>query len=157
MVMPKTPLYTPSLSVIFIILLAVSCVPGSCFEETNAFVKATFYSDSTGLILTPDSLSLYATGRDTSLIYNRSANVKPALLPLDASTGECSFVIKINGVPDTLTFSYSSYPHLLSKECGYTFFHTIEDPVYTTNIIDTITVTKNTITTQSEENIRIYF
>jgi hypothetical protein len=46
---------------------------------------------------------------------------------------------------------------MISKECGYTFYHTIEAPSFTTNIIDTVTVVKYTITTLSEENIRIYY
>ena len=37
-----------------------------------------------------------------------------------------TFVIKINGVTDTIEFQYSSYPHLISKECGYTFYHHLD-------------------------------
>jgi hypothetical protein len=87
----------------------------------------------------------------------QSRSIKQALLPLDASAAECSFVIKINGIRDTIRFTYSTYPHMISKECGYTFYHEIEPPLFTNNIIDTITVIKNTITTVSEENIRIYY
>jgi hypothetical protein len=134
-----------------------SCTPGSCFEETNAFVKASLYLDSTGKQVAPDSLTLYGIERDTSKIYYKTHSVKQALLPLDASAGGCGFVIKINGINDTISFTYSSYSHLISKECGYTFYHTIVPPLYTTNIIDTVTIIKTTITTLSEENIRIYY
>jgi hypothetical protein len=138
-------------------LLQTSCTPGSCFEETNAYVKATFYLSSKSKAVAPDSVTLYGAGRDTSLIYKKKAALNQALMPLDASTDGCSLVIRINGVNDTISFAYSTSGHLISKECGYTFYHTIEAPVFTTHIIDTVTVIKNTITTLSEENIRIYY
>ncbi len=138
-------------------LLQTSCTPGSCFEETNAYVKATFYLSSQSKAAAPDSVTLYGAGRDTSLIYNKRTSLSQALMPLDGSTDGCTLVIRINGVNDTISFSYTTSSHLISKECGYTFYHTIEPPVFTTHIIDTVTVVKNTITTLSEENIRIYY
>lgn len=137
--------------------LMPSCTPGSCFEETNAYVKATLFLKSTGKVTAPDSITIYGIGRDANTIYKKSRNVSQALMPLDASSGGCGFVIKINGVNDTISFTYSTYLHMLSKECGYTYYHTIENPVYTTNIIDSLAVNKNTITSLSEENIRIYY
>jgi hypothetical protein len=138
-------------------LLQTSCTPGSCFEETNAYVKATFYLSSKSKAVAPDSVTLYGVGRDTNLIYKKKTSLSQALMPLNASTDGCSLVIKINGVNDTISFAYTTSSHLISKECGYTFYHTIEPPVFTTHIIDTVTVAKNTITTLSEENIRIYY
>jgi len=137
--------------------LMPSCTPGSCFEETNAYVKATFLLESTGKVAAPDSISLYGIGMDTRTIYKKSRNVSPALIPLDANSEGCGFVLKINGVNDTISFTYTTYLHMLSKACGYTFYHTIDTPVYSTNIIDRIVVNKNTITSLSEENIRIYY
>lgn len=138
-------------------LILTSCTPGSCFEETNSYLKASFYLTGDGTNTAPDSLTLYGTGRDTSIIYNKKGSVKVALMPLDAAAASCSFVVRINGVSDTITFLYSSYPHLISKECGYTYYHEIEPPVFTGKIIDTVTVSRSTITTRSEENIRIYY
>lgn len=137
--------------------LQTSCTPGSCFEETNAYVKATFYLSSKSKAVAPDSVTLYGAGRDTSLIYRKKTALSQALMPLDASTDGSTLVIRINGVNDTISFSYTTSSHLISKECGYTFYHMIEPPAFTTHIIDTVTVVKNTITTLSEENIRIYY
>lgn len=138
-------------------LLLSSCTPGSCFDETNAFVKATMYLTSTEKATAPDSLTLYGMNMDTNRIYNKDAGVRLALLPLNDSASSCAFVMKINGIYDTVTFEYTSYPHLLSKECGYTFYHTIERALYTRHLIDTIMVRKSTVTTLNEENIRIYY
>lgn len=144
-----------------VIFIAVSCTPGSCFEETNAYVKAFFYKSGTGpetdKILPPDSITLYGLNMSSKKIYNKAAKQQPALIPLNSSTLQCSFILKINGIADTITFTYSSYPHLLSKECGYTFYHAIDTPVFSKNIIKEIKIRKNTITTLNEENVRIYY
>lgn len=140
-----------------VILHLASCTPQACFEETNAFLKASMYLQVTGKNVAPDSITIYGVSKDTSKLYKRSSAVKVALLPLNASAASCSFVIGINGVYDTITFEYESYPHLISKECGYTFYHTLHTTLYTRNIIDTIKVTSSRVTTINEENIRIYY
>jgi hypothetical protein len=140
-----------------IIFLQISCTPGSCFEETNAYVRVFFYSYGTGKTLPPDSLTVYGLNMSSEKIYDKAEKKQPALLPLNASSRDCSFIIKINGKADIVTFTYSSYPHLISKECGYTFYHAIDTPVYSKNIIKTIKVINNTVTTLHEENIRIFY
>lgn len=139
----------------FIIMAA--CAPGACFDETTAFVKTSFYLSSTGKLLAPDSLTIYGINRDTSKIYDKSWGLTKVLLPLNVSYDTCGFIIMINDVTDTITFSYSTYPLLLSKECGYTYYHNIDTLFYSKNIIDSITLSKNTVTTFNEENIRIYY
>ena len=111
----------------------------------------------TGKTLAPDSVTLYGVNMDTLEIYDKTANLKSAEFPLNAEEQDCKFVIRINGINDTMEFIYSSYPHLLSKECGYTFFYTLDTDTHTTNAIDSISIIKNTITTFNEENIRIFY
>lgn len=132
-----------------------SCTPGSCVDETEALVKAYFYK--AGKLTAPDSLTIYGLGKDTSLIYNKAVKVTVARLPLNAGAESTTFIIKNKGVTDTLTLFYTTYPHLISKECGYTYYHTIEDPLYTLHGITSVTVKKNTITTANEENINIFY
>jgi hypothetical protein len=151
-----------SLRIIFpalaaILVAAGSCTTGACFEETTAYVKATMYLSSTNKMTAPDSLSLYGPGMDTSMFYKAQKNITRAMLPLDASKESCSLVLKINNVRDTLTIWYSSHTHLISKECGYTYYHTIDSLHYTKNSIDSLTLKKTTITTLLEENLRIYY
>jgi len=138
-------------------LLMSSCTPGSCFDETEARVKASFYSSETKKALAPDSVTLYGVNMDTLFIYEKTTNLKSAELPLYAAAQECWFVIRINGINDTLNFTYSSYTHLISKECGYTFYFDLDTCRHSVNIIDSILIEKNTITTLNEENLRIYF
>jgi hypothetical protein len=58
---------------------------------------------------------------------------------------------------DTVTYKYSSSLHLISKECGYSFFFNVDTVFYTRNIIDSVSLTKKSITTFNEENMRIFY
>jgi hypothetical protein len=133
----------------------ISCSPQACFEETNAYLKATFYSNISKEKATPDSLTLFGLNK-TKMIYSREKGVQPALFPLDASNESCTFIIRINKVTDTLRFTYSSYPHLISKECGYTFYYRL-DTFYLSRNAFYIYKSSNNITTANEENIRIFY
>lgn len=140
-----------------VIFFLTSCTPESCFEETNAFLKAYFYSSLTEKPAPPDSLTIYGINMSSAKIYNKAVKKQSALIPLNASTGSCTFIIRINGIKDTVTFTYSSFPHLISKECGYTFYHTVDTPVHTNNSIEKIIIRKNPVTILNEENIRIFY
>jgi hypothetical protein len=142
-----------------LILFLLSCTPESCFEETESFFKATLYLNKTGKLQAPDSLTVYGLNKRANKIYDKSQNVQIALLPLNASKTNCVFIIRINGITDTLAISYNSYPHLISKECGYTFYHNLipDSLTYTTHGIDSIYISKKIIRTVNEENVRIFY
>ena len=142
-----------------LILIMISCTPQSCFEETEAFVKASFYLTGGSKPLAPDSLTVFGVNMETDTLYKKATGVTIAKLPLNAGTHECSFVLKIYGITDTVTFRYTTYPYLVSKECGFTFYHNLySDSLFCTHhIIDTIQTRNNVITTLNEENIRIFY
>jgi len=140
-----------------LILFMLSCTPESCFEETKSFLKASLYDNITKKMQAPDSLTAYGLNMETNKLYNKAKKLQIALLPLNALTDNCAFIIKINGITDTLELWYSSYPHLVSKECGYTFYHNLDTLTYTTNAIDSIYIRKNIITTINEENVQIFY
>jgi hypothetical protein len=145
-------------AVIFCFILYY-CTPESCFEETKATVKVMFY-DTTGIkSRTPDSLTIMGIGADTTELYRNQKSVKAALLPLDPTDGNSVFLIRINGINDTLTLNYTSFPHLISQECGYAFYHTLTDsvPHYSGHLIKRVLIRNRNITTENEENIRILF
>jgi len=137
--------------------LIVSCTPGSCFEETDAFLKANLYLSETGKLLAPDSLTIYGLDISSLPIYNKTTGVITAQVPLDPAHESCGFSVRINGITDTFTVWYSSFPHLVSKECGYTFFHVVDSVTWTTNIIDDIIIKNRNVTVYKEENIRIFY
>lgn len=135
-----------------------ACAPEACLEETEAFLKASFFSLSSNKKQAPDSLTIYGLNHASDKIYNKMSAVQPALFPLDKSADNCTFIIRINGTADTIRFSYTTQLHFISKECGYTVFHNLIDtPYYTKHEIDRITIAGRNITTANEENIRISY
>jgi hypothetical protein len=146
------------LSLPVILLFIVSCAQGSCFEETESYLKASFYDNETKKPTAPDSVTLYGLNADTTWLYTNTTGVSTALIPLNASSESSVFIIKINGVTDTIEFRYNSYPHLISKECGYTFYHQLDsEPRHTFNAIIDIYAGSKTITNENGENIRIFY
>ena len=91
------------------------------------------------------------------MIYKKSMILRTAEFPLYAQDTVRKFVIRINGVNDTMTYSYTSNVHLISRECGYTYYFTLDSITYTRNNIDSVSIVKKTVTTLNEENIRIYY
>jgi hypothetical protein len=149
--------YPGLLLLLFVIRFTLSCTPESCIGETTSFVHVTFYKASTNKLTAPDSITVFGTGRDTARIYSKAINTSSINLPLDASTDRCGFVLKINNVTDSLKLIYNSYPHLISKECGLTFFFTLDSLNAGRTAIDTVLIFNKNITTFNGENIRIIY
>lgn len=152
------------ITAIFLALVAAlavsawSCTPQSCFEETESYLKVSFYDTIANKLHAPDSLTIYGLDLGTNKLYDNVKSVQPALIPLNATVPGCTFVFIINGVADTIGFSYSTFAHLISKECGYTYYHNlISDTLYTKKGIRNIYIANSAITTLKQENIRIYY
>lgn len=141
-----------------ILLMADSCSGGSCIDETESLLKANFYLNGTTL-KAPDSLTVYAINMPSVKVYDKATSVTTALIPLNPSANESVFIFRINGISDTVKFRYTSYPHLISKECGYTYYHDLDKdpPEPTKHIINKIEIKNSTITTLKVENIRISY
>ncbi len=68
-----------------------SCTPETCFEETEAFLKASFYPDGTEKALAPDSVTIYGLDMVSNKLYNKTKKVATALLPLNPSAESVHF------------------------------------------------------------------
>ncbi len=138
-------------------IIQYACTPGSCLEETESAVKAGFYQTGTGSIIAPIAVTVYGLGMESDPLYLDAAGRADILLPLNPATSKSEFVIIANGITDTITIVYSSFPHLISKECGYSMFNTLESCTSTNNLIDTVFVQNPDVTTKYNENIRIFY
>ena len=138
------------------VLIAGSCVPQACLEETEVYANASFYETGTGKPLAPEKITLFGLGREDEKIYDEAASLSSIKIPLNAGSDTCIFIMKINGVADTVTFFYSSYPHLVTKECGYTYYHSI-DVIENTRSGVSFNVKSRNVTTANEENINIFY
>ena len=152
------PIHGSHLLISGLILFLISCTPNSCFEETESYLKVSFHNKTTGLIQAPDSITIYGLNMENSKL-DTVPGLTPAKLPLNASTPNCTYIIRINGVSDTVEFTYTSTPYLVSKECGYSFHHNLDTapPTFTKHIIENIYIANRTITTANVENLRIFY
>lgn len=147
----------------FLLLLAVaifftawSCAPESCYENTLSSVRGGFYKTGTGQKVMVDSVSIFGQGYSQQLIYDSKRGLKDVSFPLNPALESSTLIFRINDVTDTVIFSYSSYPHLISKACGYSMYHNLDKCFSTHNIIDTIIIRNRNISVSYEENIRIF-
>jgi hypothetical protein len=143
---------------LFIILnLLISCTPAACLGETTSLLNAAIYQTGTNKPFKPDSITIYGIGKPNEKLYSKAANITMIKFQLDASSKACGFVVKVNKVVDTLWFRYTSRPYLISKECGFTFFFTLDSCIWRGSVIDTINIRNNQVAIFNEENIRIFF
>ncbi|HVN57306.1 MAG TPA: DUF6452 family protein [Bacteroidales bacterium] len=144
------------LAVASLIILG-SCTPQPCYQITNATVKADFFQTGTGKSLIADSVTLFGIGMDTSRIYSQATGLHVINIPLNPSSDSSSFYLKINNITDTVTFYYSSYTHLVSKECGYTYYFILTRPVKHDKVLPDYNTINAVISTVNEENVRIFY
>ena len=100
------------------LLLLTGCTPESCYENTESALKAGFYETGSGKNIATDLVSAYGVGMESLFLYKDDKAKKEIFLPLNPTSGECSFVVSINGVSDTITFTYSSFPQGKGAEIG---------------------------------------
>jgi hypothetical protein len=145
------------LFLLIIIKSLASCTPSACLGETTAFINAGFYTTGTGKPLKLDSITVFGIGNSSNKLFSKITNVSSIKLPLDATATTCGFVMKINKDIDTLRLIYSSFPFLISKECGFTFFYNLDSCIWSGSVIDTINIRNKKVTIYNEENIRIFY
>jgi hypothetical protein len=137
-------------------LYSIACTPQGCDEETQATVNGTFYRTGTGTSQAPDSVTLFGLGKDTNLIYDNARDERIIKIPLDAGSDTSRFVMMINDSYDTVTFIYTSYTHLVSKACGFTFYHVLDTIINNRDTINYYIINRD-VTTIYKENIRIFY
>ena len=121
-------------------------------------MRVSFYDYEKETKVLPESVTLYGADNDVAIYGDKNKEISlPALFPLKNSDNETEFIITINGTTDTIRFVHSNSLHLISKECGYTMFHTIDTVYFTTNEIDSISLINKDITLRKTENVAIFY
>ena len=134
-----------------------SCLDTECIDETKAYMKVSFYNYEKKQKASPDSLTLYGVDNDAKIYDNQKKVTLPVLMPLKDSDTETKFIIKINGTADTIRFLHSNSLRLISKECGYTMYHTVDTVYFTIHEIDSISLTNKEVTIKNIENVAIFY
>ena len=118
----------------------VSCSVQPCYEETNPLMNTVLLASGTGEIATADSLRVRGVSATDTVEFVDTRNATSFSLPLDPASDLSLFYITVNGIHDTAVIYYTRLPHLVSPECGYTFFTSVTGVSTTHNIIDTLII-----------------
>jgi len=135
-----------------------SCTSDSCFEDTDPLVVVELLSKDTGVAMKCDSIKVYGVRDTFDTLLVDEEKVSKISFSLDPLHNEALYYFTINKIVDTVTISYSNYPHMISTACGYTIYSDISGPPITTHhIIDGINVDNKSVTLNGERNLRLFY
>jgi len=146
-------------SLLFLLVL-FACTDDQCHLDTETLLKVEMSVNDPS---TPgkyiDSLAVYAPEWTDSLFYKNEGEGKSLWLMLSPQQDTTTFIFTSNLVEqnDTLNFIYQRKQTLLSAECGFVTHYTIDTILHTKNYIDSLFLEKNSITTDEQGLVKIYF
>ena len=136
---------------VIILLGAIGCK--EVFEEPpQAFLYGTFYNSTTNLAISP-TITLQGVGHE-SLLYDEDSTLN-LLLPLTIKD-TTQYIIWIDSMADSLTFVHETTRKLASVETGFYYEYKLLSVAFTQTRIDSITIVDSLVTTQWNENIKLY-
>jgi len=144
------------LSMIFFI---ASCTNDEVCEEATAnALRIGFYlaDQEVETPLSVDSLSIYAIGVPDSLVYDKENSVSRVELSLDPINDGCGYVFVFDVHADTLWIYYDRETQLISVECGFTMFYTLQHIEYTSDVIVSLGIAEPHVTNTLNEHIKVY-
>lgn len=142
--------------VLFILLLP-ACSKQACYDDTDPLVNVILLESGTGAAKKSVSLKITGLGVTPPVELVSATSVANFSVPLNPAAESTVMIILLNGVADTATISYSNFIHLVSPECGYTFYNVIKGLNTTHNIIDSLIIENKNITVDGERNMRLFY
>lgn len=143
------------------IMAIYSCTDDQCNSETESLLKSEFLVIDTNLIAINylDSLSIYAPEWKDSIHYSEEGSEKLLYFTLSPESDTSEFIITSLQAPlnDTIFIYYHRKTVLISTECGFATDYTIDTILYTNNYIDSLDLVNETISTEKNGHIQIYF
>ncbi len=159
-------IYQYILPLLLLCMGLIGCGSNGCIENRSSIPLAQFYSyDEQQSSLSVDSISIYGVGQPTdSLLLDVGRAVSQVYLPLRFTQSTTQYVIRYDQKQlaspqynDTLTFIYRAYPYFESIDCGAMYNYAIDTCLYTRNVLDSVAVTKDVITNDNSESVRIFY
>ena len=148
--------YLPILALSFILVYMPGCSTEGCDEEMKVNLRSTLYESGTGEPVVMDSITIYGLNSPDTTLYLLD-EMDEVNLPLDPTGTSSIFIIQSGLDIDTFEVSYTSYPHFVSKSCGYIYLFELDDITYTSSGIDTVLIINSLVRNTDEENIRTFF
>ncbi|MFO7843248.1 MAG: DUF6452 family protein [Bacteroidales bacterium] len=148
--------------ILMVVLLSgiFACSDNRCLLDTDTLLNVEMsISDPSTPEEFIDSLSVFSPEWSDSIFYKNKGYNNSIWLMLSPAKDTSTFIFTSNLVEgsDTLTFFYQRDFNLLSVECGFVTHYTIDSILYTQNYIDSLTLIHNSITTNDEGLVKIYF
>ena len=150
---------------VFFVTAWIGCDSG-CFENRTSIPKAAFYAyNMPDNAITVDSITVYGIGQQSgAMLIDCGKKVSQFSIPFRNDADTTQYVIRYDmkalaryNICDTLTISYTRYPHFISADCGVTFNYTIKDLSYTTHMLDSAALMVDEVTNVDEETMRLYY
>lgn len=138
-------------------LLLSACSEQACYDDKDPVVNVSLFTSGTGASQKSVSLKITGLTGSSPIELFTATSVSNFSVPLNPAEETSVMVITLNGVADTATVNYSSFVHLVSPECGYTFFNILEGLNTTHNIIDSLIIENKNITVDGERNLRLFY
>jgi hypothetical protein len=131
---------------------------GECGQLPESLSRINFHSiiEAVDRPAPVSNLSVYGLGREDSLLYSSRNNIGSIDLPLNGNAGESAFVLLFDNIADTLWMEYDVIPVFDSPECGFMLNFELKDARHTSNMIDSVVILINQVTSFEDNNIRIY-
>lgn len=146
---------------VFMALLTAGCSSIDCPLNSIISAKYMVHSDTDTL---HDTLSVVALRLDgTATLLNKDVNITNFSIPVSYGNAFDRMQLMLTDknhvtLTDTVTLYKTDTPHFESVDCSPAFFHTITNVEWTRNAIDTIIISKPSVTYDTrDENIHIHF
>lgn len=138
-------------------LLTQACSEQACYDDVDPLVNVILLESGTGAAKKSDSLKVTGLAFPSPVALVTETSVTKFSIPLNPAAETSVIVILLNGIADTATISYTTFIHLVSPECGYTFYSVIQGLNTTHNIIDSLIIENKNITVDGERNMRLFY
>lgn len=144
-----------------LLLVAVSCNDGSCYDNGNSLPLVRFYMSGGGAV-TVNGVTLRGVDAPGDSVLANNESLSETYLPLRATKNSTQWIIQLaavggSTVSDTLDIDYKSIPYFAGSECGAMYSFEINSVDCTHNIIDSVVVKQPVVTNVDAETMRIYF
>lgn len=136
---------------ILILLGIIGCK--EVFEAPpQALLLATYYNSTTNIAMSP-TITVQGVGRD-SLLYDEEVMPK-MLFPLTLHD-TTRYIIWLDSKADSITFVHETTQKYASVETGFYYEYKLLSVAFTHSRIDSIKIIDSLVTTQWNENIKLY-
>ena len=132
------------------LVFVVSCSTIDCPVNNIVETRYRFYDTDGDSLVLADTLTITSVRKDGSeVVLNRKIGCATVPVPISYSHPEDILVFNIYNTEysmvDTVWVKKDDIPHFESVDCNASFFHTITDIRYTTNVIDSIVINNPTV------------